>query len=696
MPTTPPLADGFPSPHPSAQGVVVTFGKYKNPPTTLWTLCSTPTGRAYLTWLAGMRDFFDPYWPEVAALALAGQPVPPRPSKFTQQKKATPRTTEAPNTGTVIRDASRGVPDIATLLGRPAVTVVADGYLGIAFPPSDARLDAFKQGVDGRWWNSFERRWEAPIAQVRRVVEVLGGPEAVAFDDDAYVAYTVEVERRARLDALRKKLTGTVIVLGMQRELWGYQRVAVEFAEIAEYRCIFAHEVGLGKTPMGIACALHTESKTLVLCPASLKIGWTRKIAMFAGLPATVWEGDKVIGDLDNQFHVVGYEIFVKRKAELEALGFELLIVDECHNFSNPKSLRSLALFGGSEKRKDPATKRQYRVKHARFATKYCVMLTATAINNAPRELFPLLNYLTPERFPNFYEYGMRYGAFPEGNLSGLPSKPMNLSDLHLRIGDVVLRVLEDDVKSDRPKALPPHDLWVDLTVPQRREYKRLLDTLMGEWAEAGKPTLAAMHVLREWLNRVKLVRVWELIDGLTAAGKSVVLFSTRIEPLKQTVERYGDVAVLITGEQTQKRRQQSIDAFRDKHAIVAAISIRAGGTGIDELQYGGHHIIELDQDWVPALHHQARGRLDRTGQLYAVVVYIAMVVNTVDEYLRAILDRKLAVASEIMDGKARKLKRRKSVFKEFVTMLKQDYTAMALAEADEAEGSADDHLEAA
>lgn len=666
--------------------VVVSFGKHKGK--TLAALLDAPDGRGYLTWLAGMRDFFDPYWPEAAAKALAGEPLPVRETKVA--KVAKPATTPA-------RSATHttAVTSIPAVLGRPAVTVVGHGYLGITFPRNEALQRAFKAGVDGRWWNPTEHRWEAPIVQIRRIVEVLGGPEAVVLDDEAYSAYHAEVERRKQLDQLRKSLTGALEVPGLITPLWGYQRVAVEFAKVAEFRCIFAHDVGLGKTPMGIAVGLYTRAKTLVICPAAVKIGWARKIKKFAGLDSTTWEGDRVRGDRTNQFHIVGYEIFAKRKAELQAEGFDLVIVDECHNFANPKSLRSLALFGGSEKRKDKETGKQYRVKHARFQSKYCVMLTATAINNHPRELFPLLNYLAPDRFPNFYEYGMRYGAFPPGNLSGLPSKPMNLSDLHLRIGDIVLRVLEDEVQNDRPKALPPHDLWVELSAKQRREYNALLKALLGEWEDA-KPTLASMHVLREWLNQVKLDRVWELIDSLQNAGKSVVLFSTRLEPLRETMDRYGDNAVLITGDMTLKARQRSIDAFSEQHAKVACISLRAGGTGIDGLQFGGHHVVFLDQDWVPALHHQAKGRLDRTGQPYAVVTYFAMVENTVDEYLREILDRKLAVSSEIMDGKAVKQRRRKSVFKEFVLRLKQDYAAINAAAVDEDEGSADEHLEAA
>lgn len=665
-------------PHPSTATTVLSFGKYKGK--TVQEMLASPDSLGYLRWLAGMRDFFDPYWPEAAAKALAGEELPARPVR--QKERADHR-------------QSAVVPSIPSILGRASITVVADGYLGIQFPKNDDLAKAFKDGVDGRWWNPTDRRWEAPIAQIRRVVEVLGGERAVVMDDATRTAYELEVHRRAQLDGLRLKLTGSLVIKGLLLDLWGYQLSAVEFAQVAGFRCIFAHDVGLGKTPMGIGVALHTQSKTLVVCPAAVKIGWQRKVKLFAGLESTVWEGDKVRGDLDNQFHIVGYEIFVKRKAELQALGFALLLVDECHSFANQKSLRSLALFGGTEKRKD-ANKRQIRVKHARFVTPYCVMLTATAINNHPRELFPLLNYLAPDRFPNFYEYGMRYGAFPVGNLSGLPSKPMNLGDLHQRIGDIVLRVLEDDVQNDRPKALPPHDLWVELDPKKRREYRKLLDTLVADWEQGGKPTLASMHVLREWLNRVKLDRVWELLDSLINAGKSVVLFSTRLEPLEATLARYGDTAVLITGDMTLKARQRSIDAFSEKRAKVACISIRAGGTGIDGLQYGGHHVVFLDQDWVPALHHQAKGRLDRTGQTHSVVTYYAMVENTVDEYLREILDRKLALANEIMDGKTLKLKRRKSVFKEFVQRLKKDYKALDALEADENEGAADEHLEAA
>lgn len=691
-----------PPPHPSAYAVRLAFGSFSG--TSLGELTETARGRDYLAWLARQTQFSDPFWPPAARATLAGLPVAPHPTAeaaapTTAPAPATPATAAPPTPSPHRRVAdSPARPGAAGSGEAPSVRLARPGWLTVDRRGASVDMSHALAGVAGRRWVHAARVWEVPVTQARHLVAALGGPTAVVMDAGAHSAYTREADRRETLDTLRAATTDAPDpgpIPGLVQPLWPYQRAAVGFALACDGRVVFAHEVGLGKTPMAIATALALGARrTLVLCPASLKIGWVRKLRYFAATEGTVWDGDRVVGSLDAPFHVTSYEIFVRRRAEFVALGVDLVIVDECHNFCNPTTRRSLALYGGRERVKEPGTGRVRYVTHPPFVTRWCVMLTATPLNNHPRELFPALHHLHPARFPSFFEYAMRYGAFAPGNLAGRPSTPRNLEELHERIGDIVLRVLESEVGTTRPRAHPDVHLWLELTPEDRAAYRALVDDVMGAWAASGKPTLPALHVLRAWLNARKLPLVWQTIDALHAAGEAVVLFSTRLEPLQATIAHYGLHDALLTGAQTPRRRQRAIDAFSEGRLPLLAISLRAGGTGIDELQYGGRVVIFLDLDFVPALHTQAKGRLDRTGQREPVQAYYALVKGTVDEYLYDLLATKAALADRIIDGRERRAVARQSLFRAFVARLRRAYQAdtgrrVALQVPDPTEGAA-------
>jgi SNF2 family DNA or RNA helicase len=59
----------------------------------------------------------------------------------------------------------------------------------------------------------------------------------------------------------------------------------------------------------------------------------------------------------------------------------------------------------------------------------------------------------------------------------------------------------------------------------------------------------------------------------------------------------------------------------------------QGGGHGLN-LQYGGHHLVFFDIPWSLELYLQTIGRLDRQGQLDAVVLHHMIVKGTIDEFV--------------------------------------------------------------
>jgi SNF2 family DNA or RNA helicase len=253
-------------------------------------------------------------------------------------------------------------------------------------------------------------------------------------------------------------------------------------------------------------------------------------------------------------------------------------------------------------------------------------------------------------------------------------SKPKNLHELHQRTQDLVIRRLKKDVQ----KELPPkqrNDLFIELEHSETLEYTKLLDELFKKWKNRGKPTLAEMPKIQQFLSEKKMPRIREMIDELLSEDRSILIFSTYIEPLKNLFKHYPSEAVLVTG-QNPKERQSHIDLLSSGQKKIGLFSIGVGSMGIDSLQHKIDTVLFIDRWWVPAIHEQAEDRLHRLGQKNPVQVFYLTCTNTIDEYMRSILDEKLHVSEMITDGKLISAGTiTKSFFKEFAQLLQSKFT---------------------
>jgi len=555
--------------------------------------------------------------------------------------------------------------------------VVNDTRASLTCPYDQRVATMLRARIDGINWNRKANRWEFPITQMVSAATLLADVGFVTLTEAAEAAHADELARRARLDTLRHT-HNTELDIPTLLPLFGFQRVGVEFALEAGGRALIADEMGLGKTPQAIGTALmlrqqHEVRRILTVCPASLKINWAREWIRFGGLEPTIWHGQKRVGPEDADVHVINYDIFGKFRADLEDLEFDLLLLDEAHYLKNKDSLRTQAIFGGYN--------RKLKVRHAPFETPYALLLTGTPVLNRPGELYPLLHYLAPDRFNDWFTYANRYGAWSPMNMEGRPWRPQNLDELHERTKDIVIRRKKANVLHDLPPKLVS-DVFVELTSEQRKAYRKALIDVAEEWKEAAKekrkPTLNELQLLTSLLNIIKLDKVRELVAELQDADdvRSVLVFSTRLDPLQQLRQEYGDRAIYIDGSMTPEDRQAEVDRFQRGSATIALLSLRAAGVGLTLTK--ADTVIFIDQDFVPANHQQAEDRAHRIGQVNSVQVYYLLAEDTIDEDLRALLAEKVAITSQIADGELRTLERQRSVFTDFVRRLRQRYRQFA------------------
>ena len=610
---------------------IISFGKHKGK-SLGFLLDSAPS---YVHWMSGAN--MPGNWSTAAARVLAGESV-----ADLNLPKSTYTTKNF---------------DVTMFVGKK-------NLIHVTFAYDKELLERFKFEIDGRTWDAEERCWTVPAPQVVKMVEMFGGPTMVKADSATKKLYREEKARRVNLDEIRDK-DDTDLEIDTKLPLYPYQKVAVEFINRAGGRAMVADQMGLGKTATAIGYAHHKKLKTLIICPKSVVIGWTREIERFAGKKATIWSSTGKLGRIDAQYHVINYDIVEKRADELRDANFDLLVCDEATFIKNRKTKRAKSILGDYKQRR----------LYPGIKTKHVIFLTGTPVMNRPIEAFVLLNFLDSTRFNNFFHFTQKYGGWKG-------EQPRNLDDLHDRTKDLIIRRLKKDILSE----LPPkqrNDLFVELAPPEMKEYNALLNKLFRKWRSLGKPTIAEMPAIQNYLIEKKMPRVIEMVDELLEQDRSVLIYSCYIDPLKKLVKHYGDTAALVYGQMNTTQRQISIDALKDGKAKVGCFSIGAGAMGIDGLQQSIDTVIFLDRWWVPSIHEQAEDRLFRIGQTKQVSAYYMTCEGTIDEYMGGILKEKQEMIDRVVDGKLLNFTPERSFFKEFVNKLKHEY-AKSLLEVDE------------
>ncbi|XP_012264662.2 transcription termination factor 2 isoform X2 [Athalia rosae] len=106
-----------------------------------------------------------------------------------------------------------------------------------------------------------------------------------------------------------------------------------------------------------------------------------------------------------------------------------------------------------------------------------------------------------------------------------------------------------------------------------------------------------------------------------------------------------------LSGKVPVKNRQQIVESFNKPGAApqILLLSLTAGGVGLNLI--GGNHLLLLDIHWNPQLEAQAQDRIYRVGQSKSVFIYKFMCVDTVEQRIKALQDKKLEIADGILTG---------------------------------------------
>ncbi|GIN38351.1 MULTISPECIES: DEAD/DEAH box helicase [Heyndrickxia] len=435
--------------------------------------------------------------------------------------------------------------------------------------------------------------------------------------------------------------------------------VAKQVVENMNGKAILADEVGLGKT---IEAGLILKElmirrlvkKVLILVPASLVSQWAFELNTKFYIPAVaqkksyVWDQcDCVISSIDT----------AKRSPHREKIyeqNYDLVIIDEAHKLKNHK------------------TKNYEFVQNLK--KKFCLLLTATPIQNRIDEIFHLVSLLKPGHLgsqTNFFEKyksGER-STKDEERLKELVNKVM----IRNRRTDTGIEWTKRHVKT----------ILIDFSKEERDLYDsiQLLKTndqaygpggfsMMTLQREACSSRESVYYTLKNMLKKYEnpsalftehislLFKKIEAVKQNSKAEKTleliknindkVIIFTeyraTQLY-LQWFLKQHGISSVPFRGGFKRGKKDWMRELFQ-KHAQVL-IATEAGGEGIN-LQFC-HHMINFDLPWNPMRLEQRIGRVHRLGQQEDVHIYNLATKNTVEDHILKLLYEKINLFERVI-----------------------------------------------
>ena len=438
------------------------------------------------------------------------------------------------------------------------------------------------------------------------------------------------------------------------QELWPFQKCNLEYA-LQRKNTLIGDQPGLGKTPVAICFANEIRAKrVLVICPASIRIQWVKKIREWTTLRWPYCIHPILVGrhgvHPSAEWTVVSYDL-----ARTEAIGkslakgtYDLLILDEAHYLKTPDSHRTRAIFGGGHNRVfEDFSSRSERI----------LALTGTPLPNRPREAYTLargmcwdsIDWMSEDSFKERFNPSLQIEKFdPSTGMKKvyIDERSGRHGELQNRLrANFMTRHLKREVMTQLK--MPVYDiiqLEETAAVKQALKAESLLQIDPENLEGADFTALGSIATVRRMMGIALAPQVADYIDMLIDGGEEkLVVFAYHHEVLDILEKAWQKHGVLrVDGNTPAARKMKTVEIFQtDQAKQIFLGQILACGTGTDGLQKVSCHALIAEADWVPGNNEQAFDRLDRGGQSRTVQGDIFVAPNSFSEKVLASALRK-------------------------------------------------------
>lgn len=545
---------------------------------------------------------------------------------------------------------------------------VSDGGHEVRFQYKPWLVAAVKQ-IPGAKYFGATKHWYIPESSSNALINWAKG---LGFTATA----SAEAINYAEIPALPE----LEIEIPLKQELFGYQKTGVAYS-LKKKRLIIGDQPGLGKTAQAIATVEAAGCKCiLIICPATIKENWKREIENKWTHRKALVLNDRVKGSWV-QFYKVGmtkyficnYEslkkFFIDRIEEhFDSNGdkkplrlnhihfnssidlFDAIIVDEIHRCKDGKTKQSKFTIGIAKNKE------------------YVIALTGTPVVNKPIDLIAQLHII--QKLDVFGGYK----GFVDSYCQGI-NQASNLRQLNYMLN---LHCFYRREKSEVLKDLPPKMRnIINIEITNRAEYNKAenhfieylrenLKKSEGEITTALRgEAMVLIGILKKIAAKGKISSVLEHIQEVTDANEKIVIFAWHKE-LVADMKKAIPGSVTIVGDDSMDSRQRSVDNFQKcktcsvkledhkdvDHAFVPSdtkviiCNIKSGGVGITLTASSRVGFIELP--WHPADCEQCEDRCHRISQYDSVDCSYFLGVNTIDEYIYDIIEKKRLIVNAV------------------------------------------------
>jgi len=432
---------------------------------------------------------------------------------------------------------------------------------------------------------------------------------------------------------------------------------------------ILADDMGLGKTVQALTMLSHYkksngELKALVVCPTTLIYNWKNEVMKFTPeLTYHIHHGNARVRKVEE---LISHNVVITTYGTLRSdinlfleIFFDYIVLDESQAIKNPGS------------------------KVAKAATlltaKNRICMSGTPLQNNTFDVFSQMNFLNPGLLGSM-EFFRNEFATPIDKF-GEPEQKEHLRKL---LYPFILRRTKEQVAKDLPEKTETI-LFCEMEEDQRLVYEAYRnsyrDKILGSIEEHGidKSQLTILQGLMKLrqicdspaiLNEeqqfpnhsIKLDELTREITENIGQHKALVFsqFLGMLGLIKEKLKENNIPFEYFDGSTSPTERERAIQNFQNNDECrVFLISLKAGGVGLNFT--AADYVYIVDPWWNPAVEQQAIDRTHRIGQTKNIFAYRMICLDTIEDKILQLQDRKKKLAKELIsdeDGFVKSLTR--------------------------------------
>ncbi len=420
---------------------------------------------------------------------------------------------------------------------------------------------------------------------------------------------------------------------------------------------ILADDMGLGKTIQALSMLHHYKEingglKAIVVCPTTLIYNWKNEVEKFT--PSLGWHihhgsiRSRLAEEL--QKHDIIITTYGTLRSDIQLLlkiHFDYLILDESQAIKNPSSkvTRAACLLNAKNR----------------------LCMSGTPLQNNTFDIFAQMNFLNPGLLGNM-EFFRNEFATPIDKFGEQEQKE------HLRklLFPFILRRTKEQVAKDLPDKTE-----TILFCEMENEQRKIYDTYRNSYREKILGTIDEQGIGKSQLTILQgLMKLRQICDSPAILNEEEKYpnHSIKLDELAREIEEnIGDHKALIfsqflgmlalikkklvkdnipfeyfDGSTSAPDREKAIQNFQNNDECrVFLISLKAGGVGLNLT--AADYVYIVDPWWNPAVEQQAIDRTHRIGQTKNIFAYRMICIDTIEDKILQLQERKRKLASELI-----------------------------------------------